>query len=348
MTKVNFYDSIDDSMLEFAVIIAKHNGKWVFCKHRERCTWEVPGGHREQGEDILETAKRELYEETGAINFEINPICIYSVTAPDNFNGKETFGKLFFVEIHTFEKDLHSEIEKIAIMNELPLNWTYPEIQPRLLEEARQRGFLPKKDEIKWLFFDVGSTLVDESRVYEDRMKKIAELSGITPQQIYEHAISLYRRNKKGDLEIAKQLGIELPKWESQYEKLYTDSENCLKRLSRNYEIGIIANQLLGTSERLENLGVRKYIDLVIASAEEGVSKPDRRIFEIALERSGCKPENAVMIGDRIDNDIVPAKQLGMKTIWIKQGFGSLWTVMDESEKADIEVNNLSDILNYL
>ena len=57
MTKVNFYDSIDDSMLEFAVIIAKHNGKWVFCKHRERCTWEVPGGHREQGEDILETAK---------------------------------------------------------------------------------------------------------------------------------------------------------------------------------------------------------------------------------------------------------------------------------------------------
>lgn len=141
---------------------------------------------------------------------------------------------------------------------------------------------------------------------------------------------------------------IELPKWESQYEKLYTDSEDCLKRLSRNYEIGIIANQPLGTSERLENLGVRKYIDLVIASAEEGVSKPDRRIFEIALERSGCKPENAVMIGDRIDNDIVPAKQLGMKTIWIKQGFGSLWTVMEESEKADIEVNNLSDILNYL
>ena len=37
-----------------------------------------------------------------------------------------------------------------------------------------------------------------------------------------------------------------------------------------------------------------------------------------------------------------------MKTIWVKQGFGSLWTVMDESEKADIEVNNLSDILNYL
>ena len=350
MLEVQFYDSVDDSLLKFAVIISQSNGKWVFCKHKERDTYEVPGGHREAGENILETAKRELQEETGAVKFEIKPICVYSVIGKTRVNdtGEETFGLLCFAEITEFAKELHSEMEKVVLMDKLPENWTYPEIQPRLLEEARQRGFLPKKDEIKWLFFDVGSTLIDESRVYEDRMKKIAELSGITPQQIYEHAISLYRRNKKGDLEIAKQLGIELPKWESQYEKLYTDSEDCLKRLSRNYEIGIIANQPLGTSERLENLGVRKYIDLVIASAEEGVSKPDRRIFEIALERSGCKPENAVMIGDRIDNDIVPAKQLGMKTIWIKQGFGSLWTVMDESEKADIEVNNLSDIFNYL
>ena len=74
MTKVNFYDSINDSMLKFAVIIARHNGKWVFCKHKERNTWEAPGGHREDGEDILETAKRELYEETGAITFDIKAI----------------------------------------------------------------------------------------------------------------------------------------------------------------------------------------------------------------------------------------------------------------------------------
>lgn len=78
-------------MLKFAVIIARHNGKWVFCKHKERNTWEAPGGHREDGEDILETAKRELYEETGAITFDITPICIYSVTAPDNFDGKKAY-----------------------------------------------------------------------------------------------------------------------------------------------------------------------------------------------------------------------------------------------------------------
>ena len=177
---------------------------------------------------------------------------------------------------------------------------------------------------------------------------EVADLFGLTYKQIYKYAMSFYKENKKGDLEVARQLGVKLPKWESQYERLYTDTKDCLKKLSRIYKIGVIANQSLGTSERLENLGVRKYLDLIIASAEEGVSKPDRRIFEIALERSSCKPENAVMIGDRIDNDIVPAKQLGMKTIWVKQGFGSLWNITDESEKADMEINNLSDVLKYL
>lgn len=78
MVKVKFYDQVEDELLEFAVIIAKTNGKWVFCKHKERDTYEVPGGHRERGETILETAKRELWEETGAIDFSIEPV-IYGI-----------------------------------------------------------------------------------------------------------------------------------------------------------------------------------------------------------------------------------------------------------------------------
>lgn len=94
MTKVKFYDSISDEILKFAVIISKTQGKWVFCKHKERDTYEVPGGHREENEDILDTARRELYEETGALKFDLKPICVYSVTAEDNFDGQETFGLL--------------------------------------------------------------------------------------------------------------------------------------------------------------------------------------------------------------------------------------------------------------
>ena len=79
MLAVKFYEDVKDELLRFAVVIAKHDGKWVFCKHKERETLEFPGGHREAGELILETAKRELMEETGAVKFEIRPICVYSV-----------------------------------------------------------------------------------------------------------------------------------------------------------------------------------------------------------------------------------------------------------------------------
>lgn len=142
MTKINFYDKVDEKLFKFAVIIAKSNNQWVFCKHKDRDTYEVQGGHREAGEDILETAKRELNEETGAIDFNIKPICAYSVTAPNNFDGQETFGMLYYADIKSFDEKLCYEIEKVILTDDLVDNWTYPEIQPKLLEEARRRKIL--------------------------------------------------------------------------------------------------------------------------------------------------------------------------------------------------------------
>ncbi len=135
-TKVQFYEHIQDELLQFAVILSKSQDNYVFCKHKDRDTWEIPGGRREPGEAILDTARRELYEETGALDFELTPICIYSVTAPDNFDGKESFGMLYFADIKRFDTELHHEIEKIIITSQLPTRWTYPDIQPKLLEKV--------------------------------------------------------------------------------------------------------------------------------------------------------------------------------------------------------------------
>ena len=203
-------------------------------------------------------------------------------------------------------------------------------------------------ENIEWVFFDVGSTIIDEHIAYEHRMKDIADLANTTYSSVYETAMGFYKQNQKGDLETAKLLGVDLTKWHKEDEVLYSDAYECLEILSSRYKIGIIANQSLGTKDRLEQHGILQYIDLVIASAEEGVAKPDKKIFEIALERGNCKPNNAVMIGDRIDNDIIPAKLLGMYTIWIKQGFGQYWNITQEVEKADCVVHSLMDICNIL
>lgn len=143
MIQVRFHEQADDCLLKFAVIVSKTAGRWVFCKHRDRDTYEVPGGRRKPGETILETARRELQEETGAVDFTLTPVCVYSVKGQTRFNqteDAESFGMLYAAEIFSFRQDLHNEIEKIWITEHLAKDWTYPSIQPALIREAVRRG----------------------------------------------------------------------------------------------------------------------------------------------------------------------------------------------------------------
>lgn len=199
-------------------------------------------------------------------------------------------------------------------------------------------------ENIKWLFFDIGSTLVDESLAYARRIRETIAGSGVSYEQFYEEMLAFYYQNKKGDLEAARKFRLTVAPWHSEEERLYPDAIPCLKALQGHFHMGIIANQSLGTAARMEKMGLSPYLEQIISSAEEGVAKPDPEIFRLALRRARCQPEQAVMIGDRLDNDIAPAKGLNMKTIWVKQGFGGLSTPRMPAETPDFTVENLSEL----
>ncbi len=194
----------------------------------------------------------------------------------------------------------------------------------------------------------MGSTLIDETLAMEHRIREVIEGTDITYEEFIEKKTFFAKQNKPADLETIKFYGLTKTPWHKEDEKLFPDTMECLKELYRHYKIGIIANQSLGSKERLEKFGILKYIDLIVASAEEGVAKPNKRIFEIALERASCKPKQAAMVGDRLDNDIVPANEIGMHTIWIKQGNWKNACPRKILEQPAMIVESLSELANKI
>lgn len=131
MVEVKFFDQAVDSELTFAVIAARYEDKWLLCRHRDRQSWELPGGHREAGENIYQTALRELQEETGVTECQLEAVSAYGVYTED---GERTYGGLFFAEVEELgRRPENSEIAENCLMEALPEALTYPEIQPALL-----------------------------------------------------------------------------------------------------------------------------------------------------------------------------------------------------------------------
>lgn len=138
MLKVNFYElnKVEDNKLLFAVIMSRYNGRWLYVRHKDRQTWEIPGGHREVNENISDTASRELFEETGAKKFQLTPICVYSVERTEAIDYTESFGQLFYAEIESLDEMLDFEIGEIQLCDVMPKNLTYPLIQPFLYNKV--------------------------------------------------------------------------------------------------------------------------------------------------------------------------------------------------------------------
>ena len=202
---------------------------------------------------------------------------------------------------------------------------------------------------IKWIFFDVGSTLVDETEAYNHRAREMISGTGITFKEFDDIRIALAKLGLDGNSAAIKYFGLTKTPWHSEDELPYSDVQSTLAALiDKGYKLGIIANQKLGTKERLDSWGLRQYFDVIATSAEIGYAKPDKEIFEKAFELAKCTAAESMMVGDRLDNEIIPAKSLGMKTVWIKNGLAQHQNIELGEGVADYQIHSLSEILQIL
>lgn len=102
--------------------------------------------------------------------------------------------------------------------------------------------------------------------------------------------------------------------------ELYPGAAAVLEQLAQEYTLALAGNAPATITEVLDELGVLRWFRHREVSGTIGVKKPDERFFRTILDHAGFPPSEAIMIGDRLDNDVIPAKRLGMRTIWFRQG----------------------------
>jgi len=117
----------------YTVIFARYQNKWLYCRAKERDTFETAGGHIEKGEKPLEAAKREFFEETGVVKFDIKPVFDYAVYRENDFAN----GQVFLAEVHELGDMPCFEMSEVKLFDTIPDKMRFPQILPVLFEKVR-------------------------------------------------------------------------------------------------------------------------------------------------------------------------------------------------------------------
>ncbi len=204
----------------------------------------------------------------------------------------------------------------------------------------------------------MGGTFIDESAAWEDRIRRTAAVNDIpiiVDGTLTYGSNDAVRKAERFREEMERAAAENLPeyptamqkfgiqyreRWDHTQERLYKGTEELLQRLHERYRLGIIANQPDSARQRLEKFGVLKYFDHLTISGEIGFSKPSPTIFRETLRMTGTSAEKCFMVGDKLTNDIAPAKKLGFHTVWVKQEYGGMNRITDDSLKPDLTVDS--------
>ncbi len=220
---------------------------------------------------------------------------------------------------------------------------------------------------ISTLFFDIGETILDA----EAQMDALAEvhrkvlgdfgfpltrdeyiqldkekIRSFVPSALHAITWHFARPDVSQQNDITGKLRSHYDEIRQIESRLYPGVDGLLKKLVDEYTLGLAANAPDSVTDILEEFGVLRWFTHTDVSGSIGIKKPDQRFFETILANAGTKASESVMIGDRLDNDIIPAKRIGMKTIWIRWGRYSILEPRTPDELPDATVADVRDVLD--
>jgi HAD superfamily hydrolase (TIGR01549 family) len=223
------------------------------------------------------------------------------------------------------------------------------------------------------IFFDLGQTLINEWNFIDFfDMKFIEILNGFgarIDKRIYKAIRDSVIRNRSIGSGGIKELVIEVCRlitqqhyhklivdrlepqileWQKNLFRFFDDAPETITNLSKQYELGIIANQTVDSLKLLNHYNLNQFFKIKVISSEVKLKKPDPRIFTLAMKLALSKPEDCIMIGDRLDTDIGPANELGLTTIRTENSLFKLQQPTDKFEQPTYTVAKLSEIPQVL
>jgi HAD superfamily hydrolase (TIGR01509 family) len=200
-------------------------------------------------------------------------------------------------------------------------------------------------DRIVAVVFDIGETLVDETRAWTLG----AQRAGVTPLTLFAALGALIERGED-HRHVWSLLGKQPPSASIRLEPtdLYPDALPCVREaIAAGLLVGLAGNQPESTEHALRDLGVP--VDLIASSARWGLEKPDVGFFRRIADELNVEPRRIAYVGDRLDNDVLPARSLGMRAVFIKRGpWGHLHAHRPDAAAADLQIDDLASLVTSL
>jgi HAD superfamily hydrolase (TIGR01549 family) len=211
------------------------------------------------------------------------------------------------------------------------------------------------------VFLDIGGVLYRDDGYREALRRALRELGGTFPDEAFDAEYDACRRAQSGsfrerlartflgpDADLAELERYAERWWHYSEDDLEPDALSALEALDGRYRLGVIANQPSAVRRAMARDGLDRFFDVWAVSADVGFDKPDPRLFAHAVAEADVGPERAAMVGDRLDYDVRPARQAGMRSIWALRGEAPDDPTPEQLAECDAAIRGLDELPGVL